>query len=236
MKRQIFFFIALALSMSGLAGQADTTFDLSNDFSIESNPHKVWQFGYSDTNSLTLTEANQFRLDKSADSSGIIRFWHPAANSAPEPGYYPYIAYNSSKKSEVGCNGWAVRPGELAMEASKIGQYGLIRFVAPEAGTYRVSAKFEGIHYGLSTTDVHVLQNGTSLFDADIEGYGGDPAFHKVEGASPNAEYSGEVAMKKNETLTFAIGYGKNKTHYGDTTGLFVKVTLLDDVPKLGKS
>jgi hypothetical protein len=223
----------LGFALSGLAAQADTTFDLSNDFSIEANPNKVWQYGYSEANSLA---ADQFRLDKLADSkdiganaSGCIKFWHPAANKGPGLGYYPYIAYNSSKKSEVGCKGWAVRPGEVAVEGSNIGQYGLIRFVAPVPGTYRVSAKFEGIHYGLSTTDVHVLHNDTSLFDADIDGYGGDPAFHKVQGESPTAEYSGEVAMRAEETLTFAVGYGKNKTHYGDTTGLFAKVVLLGD-------
>ncbi len=82
-------------------------------------------------------------------------------------------------------------------------------------GTYRINAKFEGIHYGLSTTDVHILHNNTALYDADIEGYGGDPAFHKIEGASPNAAYSGDEAMKANE-LTFAVGYGKNHTHFGD--------------------
>jgi hypothetical protein len=223
----------VGFALSGLAAQADTTFDLSNDFSIEANPNKVWEYGYSDTNSLAV---DQFRLDKMADSndtaahaSGCIKFWHPAANKGPGPGYYPYIAYNSSKQSEVGCKGWAVRPGEVAVEGSNIGQYSLIRFVAPVTGRYRVSAKFEGIHYGLSSTDVHVLHNGTSLFNADIDGYGGDPAFHKVQGASPTAEYSGEVAMKAEETLTFAVGYGKNKTHYGDTTGLFAKVVLLGD-------
>ncbi len=63
--------------------------------------------------------------------------------------------------------------------------------MAPQARTYTISAQFEGVHFGLSTTDVHVLHNATSLFDAEIEGYGGDPAFHKVEGAIPTAAYSG---------------------------------------------
>jgi hypothetical protein len=224
-----FLIVALVgLALSELPAHAETIFDVSTDFSIEANPNKVWQYGYSANNSLA---EDQFRLDKNTDSSGIIKFWHPAANSGPGEGYYPYIAYNSSKQSEVGCKGWAVYPGELAIEGSNTGQYGLVRFVAPVSGTYRVSAKFAGIHYGLSTTDVHVLHNGTSLFNADIEGYGGDPAFHKVEGASPNAEYSGQVAMKAQETLTFAVGYGKNKTHYGDTTGLFARVTLLGEEP-----
>ena len=113
------------------------------------------------------------------------------------------------------------------MEAGNTGQYSLIRFVSPVAGMYQITAKFEGVHFGLSTTDVHVLHNATVLFDADIEGYGGDPDFHKVEGASPTAAYSGQVALKENDTVTFAVGYGKNKTHFSDTTGLFARVVLL---------
>jgi hypothetical protein len=72
-----------------------------------------------------------------------------------------------------------------------------------------------------------VLHNGTSLFDADIDGYGGDPAFRKVEGARPTAAYSGQIEMKANDSVTFAVGYGKNKTNSGDTTGLFARVVLL---------
>jgi hypothetical protein len=75
---------------------------------------------------------------------------------------------------------------------------------------------------------VHVLHNGASLFDADIDGYGGDPAFRKVQGASPTAAYSDQLEMKTNDTVTFAVGYGKNKTNSGDTTGLFAQVVLLD--------
>jgi hypothetical protein len=165
------------------------------------------------------------------DPTGSIGFWHPAANSGPGPGYYPYVAYNTTKQPQVGCKGWAVRPGEIAMEGSIAGQYSLVRFTAPSAGTYKVSAQFEGIHYGLSTTDVHVLHNDTSLFDADIDGYGGDPAFHKVEGANPTAGYSGQIELKANDTLTFAVGVGKDKSNSSDTTGLFAQVVLMAGAP-----
>ncbi|MFZ0760028.1 MAG: hypothetical protein WAM69_08775 [Candidatus Sulfotelmatobacter sp.] len=209
----------------GPVAQAQTTFDLSADFSLKNNPNKVWQYGYSATNSLA---PDQFRADTESDTSGPVGFWHPATNSGPGPGYYPYVAYNTTKQSQAWPtpNGWVVRGGEVAMEASNSGQYSLVRFVAPVAGTYKVSAQFEGVHVW-STTDVHVLHNATSVFDADIDGYGGDPAFRKVHGASPRAEYSGEIKMKANDTVTFAVGYGKNKTNYGDTTGLFARVLLL---------
>ncbi len=217
--------IVAVVMFLGLVAQAQTTFDLSADFSLQENPHKVWQYGYSETNSLS---PDQFRLDKYCDGGSPIAFWHPDASKGPGPGYYPYVAYNTTKQSQTwpSPGGWVVRAGEVAMESSNSGQYSLVRFVAPAAGTYKISAQFEGVHVW-STTDVHVLHNGTSLFDADIDGYGGDPAFRKVEGASPTAAYSGQIEMKANDTVTFAVGYGKNKTNSGDTTGLFARVVLL---------
>jgi hypothetical protein len=217
--------IAVVVMFLGMLSQAQTTFDLSADFSLQNNPNKVWQYGYSAANSLA---PDQFRIDKNVEMSGPIGFWHPDANVGPGPGYYPYVAYNTTKQSQAwpSPNGWVVRGGEVAMEASNSGQYSLVRFVAPVAGTYKISAQFAGVHVW-STTDVHVLHNGTSLFEADIDGYGSDPAFRKVQGASPTAAYSGQIEMKANDTVTFAVGYGKNKTNSGDTTGLFAQVVLL---------
>jgi len=225
--------VIVVILLLGLQAWAQTTFDLSADFSFQENPNKAWQYGYSATNSLApdqfRVDAQSDRVDMQCDSTGSIGFWHPAENRGPGPGYYPYVAYNTTKQSQVGCKGWAVRAGEVAMEASNTGQYSLVRFVAPSAGNYQISAKFEGIHYGLSTTDVHVLHNDKLLFDADIEGYGGDPAFHKVQGANPTAEYSTQIKMKAHDTITFAVGYGKDKTNSGDTTGLFARLVLLKE-------
>jgi len=201
-------------------------FDLSADFSLAKNPNGAWEYGFSATNSLA---ADQFQLDQKSVMIGPIGFWHPTQGDVPGPGYYPYIAYNSTTDTQVGSKGWAISAGEIAMEASNSGQYSLVRFVAPRAGNYSVNVKFIGIHYGLSTTDVHVLKNGSTVFDADIDGYGGDPAFHKVEGSSPRAEYSGQMPLKANDRLTFAVGYGKNKTNFGDTTGLSVRIVLINE-------
>jgi hypothetical protein len=128
--------IAVVLMFLALLARAQTTFDLSADFSLHDNPNKVWQYGYSATNSLA---PDQFQFDKHADTTGAIGFWHPVASDGPGPGYYPYIAYNTTMQSQFGSsNGWAVRPGEVAMEASNTGQYSLARFVAPATGTYKI--------------------------------------------------------------------------------------------------
>ena len=208
-----------------LVGAAATIFDLSKDFSTKTNRSGAWQYGYSATRSLDLAEFREVTYSAAASK---ISFWHPESTDKPGPGYYPYIAYNPTDQTQYGSsNGWAARAGEVALEASNSGQYSLIRFTAPRAGVYEVTAQFAGIHFGLSSTDVHVLHNAVSLFDAEIEGYGGDPGFHKIEGANPTAQYSDRIELKAGDIVTFACGYGKNKTHYGDTTGLFARIVAI---------
>jgi hypothetical protein len=215
---------AICLWCSVLAAQT-ASYNLGKDFSLEKNPNLPWQYGYSLTNSLA---PDQFRLEQFAETSGVMGFWHPAKNTGPGPGYYPYVAFNTANQSRTNAtNGWAVRAHEIAMEASNTGQYSVVRFVAPRAGTYKIVARFEGAHFGLSSTDVHVLHNATSLFEAEINGYGGDPAFHAIEGSNPAASYSGSVPLSAGDTVTFAVGYGRNKTHYSDTTSLSAEITLL---------
>jgi hypothetical protein len=187
-----------------------------------SQARSLWQYGYSETLSL---DPAQFHPDTYTETVGPIRFWHPSKDNGPGPGYYPYVARNTMRETQIGSKGWAVRPDEIAMEASNIGQYSLVRFTAPEPGEYTVEADFAGIHFGLSTTDVHVLHNAQSLFDAFIEGYGGDPKFHPIQGLYPTASFKRSLRLAVGDILTFAVGYGRNKTHYGDTTGVTINIT-----------
>src|SRR5205814_6970573 len=130
---------------AGAPGKA-IDFDLCADFSPTMNPNSVWQYGYSAAKSLA---PDQFRIDTYAARQGKVGFWHPLANNGPGQGYYPYFACNTTNESQMGSqNGWAVRPGQAAMEASNSGQYSLVRFRAPETGRYKFSARFEGIHFG----------------------------------------------------------------------------------------
>ena len=201
------------------------TFDLAAQFAFTQTSVSVWQYGYSAINSLA---PDQFRLDTYLDKLVPISFWHPATNDRRGPGYYPYVAYNTTAKTQTEpTHGWAARPGEVAMEAGNNGQYSLVRFSAPASGAYRITARFEGIHFRLSSTDVHVLHNSIHLFDGNIDGYGGDSEFHPVEGAHPTASYEGSAQLAAHDTVTFAVGYGENKTNFNDTTGLFARLVLL---------
>jgi hypothetical protein len=198
-------------------------FDLGREFSPTANPTGVWRLAY--TTDATLSTAN-LALEAFHDDVANIHFWHPGADGGTNlVDYYPYVAGNATTATTTDVsNSWAVRDDQLAIEGSNSGQYAVVVFVAPEAGYYRMQADFEGIHFRLSTTDVHVRRGDTPLFDALIDGYGGDPAFHAIEGASPRASYQGTVTLAAGDTLSFAIGYGANKTYNNDTTGLTLRI------------
>lgn len=177
------------------------------------NPANNWRVGYTLTDSLNLA---QLQLSTETDTTALIPMWHAGLQN-----YYPYLAQNPDSVTRLHESGrWALRPHEIAMEASAGGQLSVLQYVVPRKGRYKVKAIFEGIHFGLSSTDVHVLLNNDRLFFDSIEGYGGDPAFHEITGAHPAAIYEAVLDLNANDILSFAVGYGANKTHYNDTTGL----------------
>ena len=196
---------------------------ITTNISFNQNPGGNWQVGYSSDTTLAL---DKFMLNTYTDTSNIIGMWHPFAGQA---GYYPYVGQNRGNATHVDTTGsWAVRPGEFAMEASATGQYSILRFIAPATGKYVLSATFEGVHSKLST-DVHILLNETHLLDDSIEGYGGDPLFHAIEGTHPSSSFQDTLVLQQNDILTFAVGYGPNKTHYNDTTGLLLMLAMLEN-------
>jgi hypothetical protein len=229
--------VALCVGCAGASHRPNTppsvtVFDPGANLSLDENPNGVWQYGHTVSETL---EPSAFRPDEYEYHDGAfpVSFWQPSAAI-----HFPYIAGHhrsqaveyappwpaTSPNAGTKRPGWIVRPGQLAMEASNTGQYSVVRFTAPAAGKYHVSALFEGIHCGLSTTDVHVMHGTQTLFSADIDGYGGDPAFHRIQGANPTAVYAGTVELHAGETIDFAVGYGSNRTHYNDTTGLSVRL------------
>jgi len=222
----VFFCLACASGTGRGPRPVALVFDLAEGCSSERNPNGAWEYGYTVGRTL---EPSAFRRDGFHERQPAIGFWQPS--STPGSGHYPYVACNPSANTllvgERGTRrGLAVRAGQAAMEASNAGQYSVVRFTVPVAGRYKVTARFEGIHFGLSTTDVHVMHGGASLFAADIDGYGGDPALHAVEGPSPVAAYAGTVKLEAGDTVDFAVGFGNNRTHYFDTTGLFARLEL----------
>lgn len=126
----------------------------------------------------------------------------------PDPG----VACNVSSEA-ITMGGIRWEPGRLSFHPGPKGEYCVVRWTAPAAGTYRVAAGFRAIDQQ-TTTDVHLLHNGRSLYEGLL----------RLEGAGPTASHEQTVDLAAGDTLDFVVGWG-NGTHVCDSTGLEARIT-----------
>jgi alpha-galactosidase len=142
---------------------------------------------------------------------------HPLAGmcswSASElGGTDPCVTHNPTPRVRSMANiRW--EPGRLAFHPGPKGEYSVVRFTAPESGDYSVHAAFLAIDRD-TTTNVHVLHGGRSVFDARIN----------LGGHGRRVTHDGRLTVAKGDTLDFVVGWG-NGTHICDSTGLEIRLT-----------
>lgn len=184
------------------------TFDVAADFSTTNNPNGAWSYGWSST----LTSAlNPYpNCGKTIPNTNVDLWYDPAVVAS----YSPHVAHNGTGGAITFLTAtW--QPGQLSIHPGSGGQYSHARWTAPYAGTFDIASVFTGIDYtGGTTTDVHVLKNGTSLFDGSINGGGRTSSFSR------------SLLLSKNDTVDFAVGYGGNRTYFCDSTALSATITV----------
>jgi alpha-galactosidase len=135
-----------------------------------------------------------------------------AWSSTKLSGSDPCVTYNpTSKTRSMAEVRW--EPGRLACHPGPKGEYSVVRFTAAQAGRYAVRASFLAIDRR-TTTDVHVLHGGQSVFDGAI----------RAEGGSSSAACDKQVDLAERDTLDFVVGWG-NGAHVCDSTGLEIALT-----------
>lgn len=97
------------------------------------------------------------------------------------------------------------------------GEYSVVRYTAPSAGQFVLNAAFTGIDttsdpHGPTSTDVHILHNGSQLFGAVVNDYQNAHAF------------SSTLSLSTGDTLDFVVGVGPDGNYYDDTTALAASV------------
>ena len=103
-------------------------------------------------------------------------------------------------------------PGRLAFHPGPKGEYSVVRWTAPESGPVSVHAAFLAIDRD-TTTDVHVLHQGRSVFDGLVN----------LRGQGKKTSFDDKLTVAKGNTLDFVVGWG-NEAYQCDSTGL--QVTL----------
>ena len=148
---------------------------------------------------------NSGRWDRTFGLAGVSGLHHWTNQKTSEP----WVAKNVSE-NVINVLGIVWPAGHVALHPGPNNETAVIRWTAPQAGQLVVDAGFVGLSNPTpATTDVHVLHNGQSLFDAKIN----------LEGAPNEVRYEQSIEVKTGDTLDFAVGTGNN--NYGaDTTGL----------------
>jgi hypothetical protein len=211
-----FALVAASLGLIVHTSLAQITYDASAQFDKTNNPSGLgpWSYGYY-ANSL----GSGFTLfDKHFDiviTGGTGNIW----TLLSDPDGLPQVAYNPNTNAIT--DGPTVAGGlELNLHSGGgPGIHGVLRFTAPSPGVYDVSSSFSGNSLAGTSTDVHVLRNGISIFNDTVDAYG------------DLAQFTTNMVLAGSDTLDFAVGDNGNG-FANDSTGLFTVVGLRE-LPKL---
>jgi hypothetical protein len=188
--------------------QAATVFNNAADFSATTNPDGVWSYGYLAAGATPVSSTFTPYASR-ATIAGGVDLWNIAGGGATPP----EIFYNSSA-SVVRFLTITMQPHQAAFHPGPSDQYSDYRFIAPRSGSYSLSVSFTGIDVEGTTTDVHVLNDGASIYAGNIDGYGN------------TEDFSTTLSLAGGAVVDFAVGYGLNHNYYDDSTGISATLTL----------
>jgi hypothetical protein len=190
----------LSLALSALPAAA---YDATSEFSATQNANGVWSYGSTGSNL-----NDPLSLYTGTAAAGGADFW-VSPGGVPELGKAGAIDYTC-------CGSVDVPAGTLIAHPGPGGQYSVLRFTAPSAGNYQVSAAFWGDDYaGTTSTDVHIRTAGADAYSGFVAGYG----------AGSTQGWTGQLSLLQGQTVDFAVGFGPNQNYYYDSTGLSVVIT-----------
>ena len=190
------------------ASSLASTFDAVADYSASQNPTGTWSYGWSTTLVSPLIVYPQSSLFYGYNE---ISSWDDPGNLSLGA---PCVAKNmTGNVVSRGTVSW--QPYQLSFHPGQTGNFSHIRWTAPRSGTVSVTAGFIGIDVVGTTTDVHVVYNGTAIFNDVINRYGDSRSFLT------------NLSVVAGDIIDFAVGYGTDDTFNFDSTGLSATITYL---------
>jgi hypothetical protein len=201
--------LLLAMCLLALGSTLLHANDPYQEFSITENPNGVWSYGSSDKLGGPFTPYPTAYANYLAVQGSDIWTLPPGICSdgrTPDVGRIQNRLFvglvplpSDTLYAHPGCNG----------------QYTMVRWTAPVPGVYQVLGNFAGLVGQVSTTDVHIFVNGTSIFD------------QKVKGPGDAAIFNMQQQVSGGDTVDFAIGFGRDGNYFGDSMGFQLTIDLL---------
>lgn len=156
--------------------------DVASDFSLLANPNRAWTYGYVPRDP-TSADAGAFVVfGEVANVSTGEASWHDPTNSV--------LGAPAAWRNDTGATSNGVAAGEFALHPGSAGEYAIVRWTAPAAGTYAVSVQFETGDKG--DTNGLLLRNGVALVTEET--------------TSTDAVHDLDVTLAAGDHLDVAVG------------------------------
>lgn len=186
-------------------------YNASDAFTTNSNPNGVWSYGYSATLGDTVVPFFE------QGNWGGLDFWRSNI-WLNVPGVY----HNPSSQTITNPTGTVVlTPGQLAFHPGPNGEFAVIRFTVPTDDTYQILAGFAGADIQGTTTDVHLLLNGSPQRSGLVNGFG--------PGSGLNINTN--LSLRAGDHLDFAVGRGANNEFSFDSTTVAIQICATTNQP-----
>jgi len=194
-----------------------TVFDVSRDFSVNSNPTGAWSYGWASAIDGSFSVFPQ--VVQGPSQNGVpVTFW---AKNTSEPAV---VYFNHSSETSISDNGQGVYPpGAVWFYAGVDGHpdnYSVIRFTAPSNGIYRlesvVRSYLDGDRSG--DTDFHIAKNGAEIFGQFLPPRTG-------------TGYSNTLGLVAGDKIDFAVGRGQDGIQYGSGLKIQARLERVSDGP-----
>ena len=173
--------------------------DFAADFSQVNNPSGAWQYGSS------ATLGGSFSSNTQTSSFGTPGFfaWIPAGT------FWPTVGLNTgtAQLDFGGGNAIHLAAQQGLLHPGAGGEFAVVRLNVASSFTGLLQTEFAGIDGVGTTTDVHVLLNGTSLFSTVIGTFGQIQSFNQT------------LVLHAGDVIDFAVGRGTNGNFTDDSTG-----------------
>ena len=184
-------------------GSGSQVYSAADDFSASLNPSGAWSYGWS----TSLGGALVLYDDRGLAFSSPFEYWRRSGQG------YPVMFHNPHLENITNDNLF-LPAGGLDLHPSNNGEFAIIRWTVLAAGVASIATVFSGNDTVAPTSDVHVLQNGVSMFDGAISSFGQTLPFSK------------SVVVAAGDTVDFAVGWGANHNYRGDNTGVSATINF----------
>uniref|UniRef100_UPI0010F7F4F6 FG-GAP-like repeat-containing protein n=1 Tax=Chitinivorax sp. B TaxID=2502235 RepID=UPI0010F7F4F6 len=201
---------SVALTRYGNLDETGTMHDPVSMFSRTTSQGEVWQYGYA-------AAAGAFTAFPVLTSKQGVDYWGTSSNGTPGVFVNPTDARVTFGTNWVDGRQVMLHPGSGTTD-----RYAVLRFVAPQSGSYRLDAMFQSNDSYGATTDVHVLINGQEIFAGNVS-------------STFRPQLSQAIVVKQGDTIDFMVGTGVNGTYSYDSTSVVVALHQSDLPVVLGQ-